>query len=214
MALDSYDNLKQALTDWVERDDESFTSMLDDFIGIAEARFAREIRIREMLSSSEETLSEGSRTIALPDDFLDLSYLRVRSPLTNTGRRFLPSVSQTTLDDLSFKSVNDSRCPAWFAVHEEIEFDAAADQDYTVDLRYYSILTPLSDSNASNVLLAKAADVYLYGSLSATAEFLLNDERVPVWESRYVQARETLNLASIRSKHGGPLVTRVSGPTP
>lgn len=212
MALDSYAGLKQSISDHLERDD--LQAFIDDFIDIAEARHAREIRIREMLSSADLTLSEDARTIALPDDFLDFYHLRILVPNANSGRRFLPDLVEVPLHELSRRSVFDAREPRYFALHETLEVDAIADRDYSAELFYFVQLAGLSDSNTSNALLTKAADVYLYASLAATAPFLMHDERVPLWESLYSAARERLNQSSRESRRGGPLVSRVSGATP
>lgn len=213
MALSSYTDLKASVIDWLDRDD--LNSRVDDFIDIAEARHAREVRIREMREAATLSLTQGARTVALPEDFLDFDFLRIRVPSSSvTGRRFLPDLNEVTTHELTRRSINDARRPMNFAVHEDIEFDAEADQNYTVELFYYVQLPALSDSQATNALLTKAADVYLYATLSASAPFLLNDERVPLWESLYMDAKDGLNMASRKSRRGGPLISRVSGATP
>lgn len=210
--MDSYDDLKTEIADWLDRSD--LSARVDTFIDIAEARHAREIRIREMLSSDTLTLSEDSTTISLPDDFLDFYALRVKVPDATSGRKYLPGVEEVTLAELSSRAILDNRRPCGFTVHETIEFSAPADQDYEVEFFYYSMLPALADDQQTNALLTKAGDVYLYAALSASAPFLLNDERVPVWESLYVAARDGLNRSSRESRRGGPLVSRVHGATP
>ena len=49
-------------------------------------------------------------------------------------------------------------------------------------MTYYAKIPALSGSNASNWLLARSPDVYLYGSLVAAEAFLMNDERLGVWK--------------------------------
>ncbi len=77
------------------------------------------------------------------------------------------------------------------------------------ELFYYAKLTPLDGTNTTNSLLTDAPDAYLYGALAASAPFLLNDERVQLWESLYTDVRDTLNGAEIESRHPGPLVSKV-----
>ena len=57
MAIDSYANLKTALANWLDRSD--LTSRLDEFIELAEARFADDIRIRAMETSATQVLTSG-----------------------------------------------------------------------------------------------------------------------------------------------------------
>lgn len=211
MSLDTYAGLKQSIADHL---DDDLVAYIDDFIDVAEARHKRDIRIREMLTSTDLTLSEDSRTVALPDDFLDFSYLRVQVPDANLGHRYFPDIQEVSTHELTSLSRAGSCRPYRFAVEDAIVFDAIADQDYTVEFFYYTELTALSDSNDSNALLARAPDTYLYAALSASAPFLMNDERVQLWETLYKNARDGLNLSSRGSRRGGPLFSRPAGVTP
>jgi len=207
MALDTYVNLKMEIAGWLDRDD--LSDYIDTFIDLAEARHAREIRVREMLTRETLAISTDDRYVALPADFLDLKYLRVQTPATTVGRRYFPDLDQCTIDRLTQMSVNEANRPSAYSVHEEIEFNCPADQDYTGEIFYYVQFDALSDSVASNDLLTKAPDAYLYGALAASAPFLMNDERVQLWESLYASARDGLNSAAIQNRHGGPLVAKL-----
>ena len=209
MALDSYSGLKQSIIDHLDRDD--LTNFVDDFIDIAEGRHKREIRIREMLSLATLAITDGDRLVDLPTDFIDLKYFRILNPDTSSYRRYLPKLTQLNEHELTGLSTNREQRPQHFAVHEQIEFDSEADQDYTGEVLYYVGLTALSDSNTSNSLLTKAPDVYLYGALAASAPFLLNDERISTWETLYTTARDDLNRYERKSIRTGPQVARAKG---
>lgn len=209
MALDSYDNLKTAILDHLEQAD--LSAHVDDFIDIAEARHKREVRIREMLSRATLAIADGDRYVSLPADFLAMKYLRILNPETGSIHRYLPRPRQITEDEMAAKSTNCERAPKYYAIHEQIEFDSEADQAYTGEIFYYTELTALSDANATNDLLDRAPDVYLYAALSASAPFLLNDERIPMWESLYRSARDSLNLSQKQAIKSGPQVPIAAG---
>jgi len=210
--VDSYDNLVTAIADWLDRSD--LSDRVDTFIDIAEARHAREIRIREMLDTVTLTLKEGETEIELPENFLDFYALRVRVPNATTGRKYIPGIEELTVTQVAELSFLDRSWPRGFTVHEVIEFTNPADRDYEVELLYYAQLPALSKDQQTNALLTKAGDVYLYAALAASAPFLLNDERVQMWEALYADARDGLNRSSRESRRGGPLVSRVHGATP
>lgn len=210
--MDSYDNLVTAIADWLDRSD--LSDRVDTFIDIAEARHAREVRIREMLDTVTLTLKEGETEIELPENFLDFYALRVRVPSATTGRKYIPGVEELTVTQVAELSFLDRSWPRGFTVHEVIEFTNPADRDYEVELLYYTRLPALSKDQQTNALLTKAGDVYLYAALAASAPFLLNDERIQVWEALYADARDGLNRSSRESRRGGPLVARVHGATP
>lgn len=202
-----YAGLKQAVIDHLERDD--LTDQVDTFIDLAESRHKREIRIREMLSRSTLAIAEDDIYLDLPSDFLDLKYLRIQNP-DAAGRTFLPDLRQVSIHEITNERVQTNRYPRHFAVHTQIELSAPSDQAYTAEIFYYQELTALSDSNTSNELLAKAEDVYLYSALSASAPFLMHDERISIWEALYTQARDGLNTSEQDNRRGGPLVSRVA----
>ena len=210
MSLGNYSGLKSAISDFLDRPD--LTSQIDDFIDLAEARHKREIRIREM--SSRESISISDRYVDLPDEFLQARAIRVFIPDVTAGRRFYPDIDYITPDKMTEESVHDSQRPCFFTVHDQIEFDSSPDQTYDGELIFFKELTPLSDSQTTNGLLARAPDCYLYAALVHAAPFLLNDERIPVWEALYITARDALLQSERAAEHIGPIISRVAGPTP
>jgi len=203
MAITTYSELKTAITDHLDRDD--LSSQVDNFIDLAEARFKREIRIREMIEREALTIDE--RYESLPTGCLEIINLRL---LTNPV---------TVLQELNIHEMNRVRSegngkPRRFSIHEQIEFDVTPDQSYSGEVIFYEELTALSDANTSNALLAKAPDAYLYASLLASAPFLLNDERIAIWGGLYKDAKDELNKQARGSRRVGPLISRVAGATP
>lgn len=202
MALDSYSNLKQAIADHLERDNDS---VIDDFLDIAEARHKREIRLREMIQRSQATLD--GRFLALPARFLQMQTLRlVTDPVS--------VLTEVNLHELNRVRKDGTEEPAFFAIHEEIEFDVTPDDSYTAEMIYYAAFESLSSSNTTNGLLNRAPDVYLYAALVAGSPYYADDERAQLWESMYQQARDGLIRSDRASRHSGPLVSRVVGATP
>lgn len=214
MALDTKANLKQAISDWLNRGSE-LDDRIDDFIALAEARHRREIRIREM--RVRDPLFVDDRFVLFPEGLLDFAYLRLNVPNAQSGRKFFPDISEVSVDQLTRRSYadNDKRRPSAFAVHDQFEFDAVPDQTYDGELLYFTSLPRLDNAdNPTNALLDRAPDAYLYASLVASAPFLLHDERIQVWDGLYSRVREELLNSERDSRHGGPLVARVFGAMP
>ena len=210
MALDTYAGLKQSIIDHLDRDD--LSSFVDDFIDIAEARHKRDIRIREMLTLATLPILAGDRYIDLPTDFVELNYFRILNPDTSKDlRRYMPDLKQMSEYELTKISSNCDDRAKGYAIHEQIEFDAEADQAYTAEILYYVTQTALSDANTTNAILALAPEAYLYAALSASAPFLLNDERLTIWESLYGQARKDINASSRSSVRTGPQISKAKG---
>ncbi len=204
MSLSDYAGLKASIADHLA--DDGLTDQIEDFIRIAEARHQREIRWREMVE--REALTIDDRYVSLPAGFLDLRNLRILStPVT--------VLEEVSLHEMNRRREEQTGKPKFFVLEgDEIEFDVSPDTSYSGEIRFYKVLTPLSDSNPTNALLDRAPDAYLYAALAASAPYLLNDERVRLWETLYAQARDGLNLAGQNNKRGGPIVSRVAGVTP
>lgn len=208
MSLDTYDALKAEIALWLDRDD--LSTQIDTFIDIAEARHKREIRTRSMLvHDAAFAIADGAREVAVPADFNDIKSMRLLIPDQTSGRRYYPNFDYVTPTEMSDRSVNDEYRPNVYTFHTQIEFDTEPERDYVGELFYYKKLTPLSDGDPTNDLLTDAPDAYLYGALSATAPFLLHDERVQLWESLYSNVRDTLNLSETKNMYPGPLVSKV-----
>ena len=61
-----------------------------------------------------------------------------------------------------------------------------------------SLLTALSDSNASNDILTNYPELYLYGALAESAPFIMQDERINTWGNLYKEALKNANETSSR----------------
>lgn len=210
MALDTYANLKTTIADYLDRDD--LTDRIDDFIDIAESAHRDEVRFRELLVRSSITIADGDRTEALPADFAQVKYIRLLNPQTAVWSRYylatLVQVSEHELTEIA--SLTDGP-PKYFCINEQIEFDVAADQDYTGELLYYKRMTALSDGNTSNELLVRAPELYLYGALKSSAPYLMNDERLNTWGALYGEALNRLNVSERTDRRSGPQIARVKG---
>jgi hypothetical protein len=203
MALDTYSGLKSAISDHLDRDD--LVSQVDDFIDLAEARHKRDVRIREMID--REFIVVFDRFLELPTGYLDAITIRLLTdPVT-----VLNHVSPHEMNRVRRETTGK---PSRFTVHGEIEFDVSPDGSYDGELVFYKALTPLSDANATNALLDRAPDVYLYAALLASAPFLMNDERIQTWGRMYSEGIDALKETDRRGRYIGALATRVAGPTP
>lgn len=199
MAINTYTNLQSAIASWLVRND--LTTVIPDFIRLAEVRFNREIRLREMITEATGTLDT---TIALPDDFvqvdvfrLDTSPIRVLQPISAAeGHRRYGTIA------------GDAR---HFAIEGEnlVPFPPQTGSvDYV--LSYFAEIPALA-SNATNWLLTRAPDVYLFASLAESAPYLAEDERSALWEAKYQAGKASLHASDRRAKsHAGPIAARVA----
>ena len=65
---------------------------------------------------------------------------------------------------------------------DNILFGPTPDDGYGYSMTYYKSFDALADNAQTNWLILNAPDLYLYGTLLQAEPFLMNDERVPLWE--------------------------------
>lgn len=188
MALDSYTALKASAADWLNRSD--ITAQIGDFIILAEAEMKRKIR---KWTTRNAAYSVGASRVAAPTDLQAPRSIRLitASPEMDKPLRLC---TIEMLNERKARNGGVTGRPSDVAyVDGYFYFAPEPDQTYTAELFYFSTLTPLSGSNASNSVLVEAPDAYLFGTLMNAAPFLEHDERIPTWEKRFYAAIDQLN---------------------
>ena len=83
MSLDgTYTGLQASIASWLHRSD--LTAIIPDLIVLAEARLARDLRLRKMVTTTTSSTVASTQGITLPADFLEIENLSV---LTNPQRK-------------------------------------------------------------------------------------------------------------------------------
>ena len=200
MALDTFAGLKATIADYLNRDD--LTAIIPSFITIAEAKFNRKLRTRQMIKRAEGQIETSF--FAYPADWLQAKEFQLN---TNPIVR-LQFVTEAQGDELKAQRYLNIGQPVYYTITgSQLEFIPTPDTTYSAELTYYAKIPALSDSNTSNWLLAYAPDLYLYGALMEAAPYLKDDERLPVWSQMYVNSLGDIEVADQRaSVSSTPLV--------
>ena len=202
MALTTYAELKTSIGDWLNRSD--LTSVIPDFISLAEAQIERTLRARQMIVRANASFD--AQYGAVPADFLETKSLKLTSTNPQTPLEFL---SIDALDQKAAEYTASGKPRFFGVVGGQLRIVPTPDSTYTTELTYYAKLSKLSTSNTSNWLLASSPDIYLYGSLLQAAPYLQDDARIQTWATLYERALNDLQTADDRSaSSGGALLTR------
>ena len=165
MALDTYANLRTALTDRLARADAT-TARVADFITLAEADMNRELRLIDQEVST--ALSVSSATTALPSDYLEM--------------RSAPRISTNPTAPLEYKTPEqieqmgtDSGSPLFYSIRgSNLLLGPPPDGTYTVTIYYFKQIAALSDANTSNFILTDWPTLYLNGALAYGYDYFRN----------------------------------------
>ena len=201
MALDTFSGLKTTIADYLNRDD--LTSIIPSFITLAEAKFNRKLRVRQMVKRATATLD--TQYFAFPADFLQAKEFQLNTnPIT-----YLQYVTQNQGDYGSANQYISVGKPQYYTIiGTQIEVIPTPDTGYTGELTYYGKIPALSDSNTSNWLLVYAPDLYLYGALLEAAPYLKDDERLATWSTLYTNSLGDIEVADQRASVASTPIVR------
>jgi hypothetical protein len=201
MALDTFAGLKATIADYLNRDD--LTSVIPSFITVAEAKFNRKLRVRQMVKRANATLD--TQYFAFPSDFLQAKEFQLNTnPIT-----YLQYVTQNQGDFGSSTQYIAVGKPQYYTIiGTQIQVIPTPDSSYTGELTYYGKIPELSNANTSNWLLAYAPDLYLYGALVEASPYLKDDERLATWGQLYANSIGDIEVADQRASVSSTPIVR------
>ena len=199
MALSTYSELKSSIADWLLRDD--LTSVIPDFIALAEADIARNLRHWRMEVTSTLTVTSGSEDV--PTDWLETI------ALNNDDGAEIRTISASEMAARKADGNTDGSICFYRIAAGQLELYPAPSTSTDLSITYWARPDALSDSNTTNWILSNYPDLILYGSLSHSAPYLNDDARTGTWAALYKNALDGLNAESEKAKFAGPLIQRV-----
>jgi len=204
MALDTYDNLKAEIAEWLNRQD--LTAKIPTFITLTETQIERTLRVRQMMART--SLTVDAQYEDLPADYLALH----NAQLNTTPVQELQYVPLNELDKVRARYYNTTGRPRYYSiVGDQIEFAPAPDTSYDGEIVYYQKIDRLGDATQTNWLLEDYPDLYLFGALMNAAPYLEDDPRVAMWGQGMQNILEDIRIADERGRAaaGSPIKMRI-----
>ena len=196
MAINTYSTLQTAVANWLDRSD--LTDRVPEFIALAEATFNRVLRLRAMETTVADTTPSGSKEDALPTGYLQMREI----PLTTTPVVSLAYITPEIMYRIRAGSTS-GKPNSYTIVGDNILFGPTPDGVYDYSMTYYKSFDALADGTQTNWLILNAPDLYLYGTLLQAEPFLMNDQRVPLWERGVRQVINDLQNQDDKDRHSG-----------
>lgn len=191
--ITNYTTLKSSIETWSHRAD--LTSVLDDFIALAEQRLDTDLQVRELEATATGNLSGA--TLALPADFS-----KFRRFTINTTTKYSPE--NIGADGLRSRYSSSNGLPKYFAiVGTNIEFDRTPDSTYSYTLDYWKEVPALTAIAPTNDILTEYPGVYLFACLMEAAAYTKSDSDMQRYQLKYQQYLELANSRSYQT--GGPM---------
>ncbi len=198
-AISDYASLLVDAGEYAGRND--IAHMLPRFVGLAEAKFNRALRVSNM--ETVVTLTPVDGELTLPAD-----YLEAREVRTQCGRQ----LHARSIQALSSRYGDCGGVPVGYAVvGNAMLIRPKSDQDITI--LYYAKIPPLTATNPTNWLLERAPDAYLYGLVEEIAIWERDVEKSMAAGGLRTRATAGLMLEDERARWGNSMVT-IGGLTP
>jgi len=177
-AFTSYANLKTNIASYLARTD--LTEQIPMFISLAEKRLNRDLRLRQTFQQSTYSMDSGF-TVPTPADFLEMQDLHL------DANPIIPLTFQTVSQFYRRNGgSNQQGVPVNYTlVADNFVLAPQPTGATTVNMTYYKIPAPMSDTVPSNEYLEVCPDLLLYASLAESAPFLMDDPRLATWDGMY-----------------------------
>lgn len=195
MAITTYSELKTAVANHLARTD--LTSVIPDFISLAESRLSRELETRDQEKRAQATMTSGDEYIALPTDLREVREVKINlSPI-----RVLTYMSPTSLDT-TYATDSGGTPQAYSIIGKELKLRPVPDSSDTLEIVYVGSLSALSDTNTVNNMLTRHPDAYLMGSLVEAYQYLMDDQRATVYDQKFTRIIEEIRKDEQRAHYG------------
>lgn len=182
--ITSYATLQTAIADYLARDD--LTTFIPNFIQNCENKLYRTLNLRNEETALSQTITSGVATV--PTDFKALKMCFY------DGNPAHP-LQFVTLDELyrdyPVRNTTATTKPAVIAREGSNFIFGPVPADGTLKGVYYAKQDPLRTTDPS-WYVTNAPEVLLYGSLLEAEAFIMNDQRLPLWQQYFADAVDSL----------------------
>jgi len=188
MAFTNYTSFVSTVESYLARTD--LTTVIPDFVQMAQLRMSRDLRTEAMLKVATTTPSDNK--VAFPSDFLELREMHFQGNP--------PIILEYQSPDLFFRNGQTSlsgRSHYFTMLGTEFQFAPSQNSDYTIQILYYAQPTFISSTTSSNLFLAYYPDALLYATLAEAEPYLMNDPRVATWSALYDRAIANIKTSDL-----------------
>jgi len=195
-----YQTLRDAVTSYVVFEDA--VDQFDTFLGLAESRLNRDLRVPEMVEESTLTFGADTKAAFLSAGSFDggsptrdvIEFLSISNP--NTGA--LMMINPDRLMRLSSYWSSTAKDPTMYAISGTRIVFAPNPSTKSVKLKYYMELPPLSSTQNANNVIARYGGLYLYAVMLESSAFLNDAEKEMTFLKMYERTRDVINAGAAR----------------
>lgn len=200
----TYSSLISDLEAYLQRSDTLVVNQIPQFISLAQIRIPREMKIlgfRQEVTGTFDATAQTTGIMQKPADWRKTISFYVGTGVNND--------THTPVLERDYDYVRTIYPDA--SVQGTPRFYADADYNHWLvqpspssslpfKIPYYGTLVQLDDTTQTNWLTVNAPDLLLYASLLEAIPFLKVDERIPIWQGLYVNAKTALQAQEMEGR--------------
>lgn len=194
----TYTTLTQAIKDYANTSETTFSNNIPNFIKSAEDRILRTCQLPVFRKNVEGTMSAGTQYLSAPSDYLSPFSLSVTS---DNKQEFL-LLKEVAFMREAYPNASTQGEPKYYALFDNDTFILAPtpNQSYVTELHYFYRPTSITaTSNGESWLGTNAPECLLYGSMVQANLFLKGEaDMQQLYENQYQEA-----LARLRNESAG-----------
>lgn len=177
----TYNNLIEDVKNYMERDDAQFVAQIPSLIGLAESAIAAELKTLLQLTVVETTVATNQDVILKPARWRKTISLKINGqPVLLRSQDYIAQ----------YQSESSNGQPKYYGEYDYNHWNIAPkpDQDYPVEIIYYSLIQPLDSTNQENLFTRECPQAMLFGTLLQAQGYLKAIDKLPVWKQYYSES--------------------------
>lgn len=181
----TYDSLVEDVIRYSERDDTSFVDQIPRLIAMAEQEIAAQIKTLWELNVVTTALVPTTGTLTKPSRWRKTVSMKINGePVLHRAQEYVAQV-QTEFSQGVPKYYADYDYSNW-------ALGPIPDDNYTVEIIYYSLVQPLDSTNQQNLITQVAPQAILFGTLLQAQGYLKSPDKLQLWRGMYDNAMQAL----------------------
>lgn len=172
----TYTTLTQAIKDYTENDETTFSNNISVFVKTAEQIILRTIQLPDFRKNVTGTLTSGNQYLSVPTDFLFPYSLAI----DNSGYEFLIFKDVNFIREL-YPTASTTSIPKYYAIFDKGTFivGPTPNANFTAELHYFYEPESITAASSGTSWLGTNADnALLYGSLMQAYIFMKGEPDV------------------------------------
>ncbi len=200
----TYSSLVASLEAYLQRQDALVISNIPTFILLAQIRIPREMKLlgfRSEVTGTFDGTAQSTGIMQKPSDWRKSIAFYVGTGTNNTVHT---QVLERDYDYVRtiYPDASVQGTPRFYADadYEHWLVQPSPSTAFPYKIAYYGQLTYLDNTTQTNWLTVNAPDLLLYASLLEAIPFLKVDERIPVWQGLYTNAKMALQAQEMEGR--------------